>query len=131
MLKTTGTTRHENRRAEKVAVLVEGQAAFGDLVRLLVQIGTTTEPEQRLCLLSKLDDDRLSKIFQAVAASSYKFALYGFDDVARASNKVLVAGALAHDALNSRFDSVIDARQVLEDGKAIDAALKRAMRSLK
>lgn len=131
VLKTTSTTRRENRRAEKAAVLVEGQVAFANLTRLLLQIALTPTPEERAASLLKLGETRLNEIFDAVAISSAKFALYGFSDVTKASNKVVAAGALAHAQWNEDLAVEFDADEIFANGRGCDAALKRAMQSLK
>lgn len=82
VLKTTSTTRRENRRAEKVEVLTAAHVAMQDYVRTIQQLGTTPH-EYRTVLLTYLGEGRINEILAAVSVSYGKLYLYGFHDASK------------------------------------------------
>ena len=82
VLRTTSTTRRENRRAEKVEVLTMAHIAIQDYMRAISQIGSTNGPD-RIPLILTLNEGKIDEINQAVSLAYGKLYLYGFRDVSR------------------------------------------------
>ncbi|WP_261899799.1 hypothetical protein [Mycobacterium marinum] len=81
VLKTTSTTRHEQRRAEKVELLSDGLIAFQNYTRAILQLGHTTDPQVRAGLVSRLSAGRIDELNDAISLVLGKLALYGFKDI--------------------------------------------------
>jgi hypothetical protein len=81
VLKTTSTTRRENRRKERVDLLSDGLIAFQTYTRAILQIGHTADAELRSDLISRLNDGRIDEFNDAISLALGKLSLYGFKDI--------------------------------------------------
>lgn len=80
--KTTRTTRHENRRDEKVAVLTEASSAIQELTRAVDRVGQPEDADVRAERVKKMDDGAMKELGDKSAMAATKLALYGFSNAA-------------------------------------------------
>ncbi|MBY0287180.1 MAG: hypothetical protein K2X52_08525 [Mycobacteriaceae bacterium] len=105
VLKTTSTTRRENRRTEKVGLLSDGLIACQNYSRAILQIGHTTDLELRADLISRLNAGRIDEFNDAISLALAKLSLYGFTDITK-----LVAALAAQ--LVTTWQAVVNAPKI-------------------
>ncbi|MDM4142509.1 MULTISPECIES: hypothetical protein [Mycobacterium] len=97
--KTTRTTRRENRRDEKVAVLTEASAAIQELTRAIDRVGLPEDAAVRAARVAKMDDGPMKKLGDKSSMAATKLALYGFDAAAEQAETL-------NDTLRIPWDSL-------------------------
>jgi hypothetical protein len=97
--KTTRTTRRENRRDEKVAVLTEASAAIQELTRAIDRIALPEDAAVRAERVAKMDDGPMKKLGDKSSMAATKLSLYGFDAAAEQAETL-------NDTLRVPWDSL-------------------------
>lgn len=82
VLRTTGTTRRENRRAESTAVLTDAATAIQELTRAVDRVALTA-PAGRASRVAEMDAGPMKALGDAFTMSATKLELYGFDAAAK------------------------------------------------
>jgi|GEM_PF-5460745 len=84
--KTTRTTKRENRRAEKVAVLTEAFAPIHELTRAIDRIALPEDPAVRAERIGMMDAGPMRELGDKYSMVASKLELYGFGAAATETN---------------------------------------------
>ncbi|WP_131705546.1 hypothetical protein [Mycolicibacterium obuense] len=131
VLKTTRTTKQENRRTERVAVLSEGLAAVDNFSRAIYQIARTSDPGVRAAIMAVMATERLDEINDAISLAIGKFGLFGFTDVRKKTNVLAAMYRVVWDAAVADPTVPIDMSIVDPHYKAATEAFRKAFAELK
>ncbi|WP_166906165.1 hypothetical protein [Mycobacterium sp. DL440] len=128
--RTTNTTRKENRRAEKVAVLTEATVALQELVRAVDRIDQTEDPTARTELVAKMNAGPMKKLGDKYSVAETKLELYGFKEATTAANDFADSLAEAWFSMRDNPTGEVDLTKPHNDYDKALEAYKKAMREL-
>jgi len=86
--KTTRTTRQENRREEKVAILTEASVAINELTRAIDRAAQKEDQTARAELIKVMDAGPLKSLGDKYSLAETKLELYGFDAAAKEAQRL-------------------------------------------
>jgi hypothetical protein len=127
--KTTRTTRRENRRAEKVAVLGEACAAIHELTRAVDRVATPTDVTVRV---ERVEDmkDQMRELGDKYSIAATKLVLYGFDAAGAETNSLNEQLSAAWDEVRDDPAKIVNLEECHEGhGKAL-TAIRQAILNL-
>jgi hypothetical protein len=127
---TTRTTRKENRRADKVAVLTEATIALQELVRAIDRIAQTTDPTARTEQVTKMNAGPMKKLGDKYSVAETKLELYGFKDATKAANAFADSLLPVWNSLRADPATELNLEQPHKDYEKGLEAFKKAMRKL-
>jgi hypothetical protein len=129
--KTTRTTKRENRRDERVAVLTDASAAIQELTRAVDRVGQPEDPAIRAERVKKMDNGPMKELGDKSSMAATKLALYGFDATAEQAETLIDTLRAAWDSLRNdaaRPVNLRDCHQAYDrTQREIHAALKELL----
>jgi hypothetical protein len=131
VIRTTNTTRRENRRKEKADALVDGLAALQSMVRTLVQVGLTTDHNDRVAMIRDAAQSEMYAAADDWTIANGRLSMYGLDDVLKAAEKFIQLWQKEWAGVVSVPGYPVDHKQLMVDFNAAVPAFKKAMQSLK
>jgi hypothetical protein len=128
--KTTRTTRRENRRAEKVAVLEEACAAIHELTRAVDRVATPTDVIVRVERVKDMKDE-MRELGDKYSIAATKLVLYGFDAAAEETNGLNDQLSAAWDEVRGDPAKIVNLEECHKGHRTALTAIRKAIHNLR
>lgn len=125
--KTARTTRRENRREEKVAVLVEASAAIQQLTRAVDRLALM---DARADDVKRMDAGPMKELGDKYELTATKLELYGFSVAATATKTLSENLSSVWDAMRADPNSDVDRSRYNDQYSVALSSIKSALASL-
>jgi hypothetical protein len=126
--KTSRTTRRENRRDEKVAVLTEATIAIQELIRAIDRVALTTDPTDRADQVAKMNAGPMKRLGDRYSLAETKLELYGFGAATKEANTLSDTLIAVWDGLRANPANAVNLDQSHKDYDKALEAIKKALK---